>query len=170
MTRPETVERKRLARAYYLIDKHVSCSEDSVSARLVLLENVSCRCSGISIDVYSSVTGYDCANISEDQLIDDLLASIYESGIPVAVALTSLARIELDELGTKRDGSVYTDFRLAEYLASMIMNGYDEGAIIDPSCGTSIVLAACAEYVRRVKGHEADFVANSLYGVDLSAT
>lgn len=170
MTRPETVEHRRLARACCLIEKYVSCFRDPVSARLTLLENVSCRCSGISLDAYSSVTGYDCVTVEEDQLIDDLLISINASGIPVPVALTSLARIELDALGAKRDGSVYTDFRLAEHLADMIMNDYSGGAIIDPSCGTSIVLAACAEHVRHAKGDEANFVTDHLFGVDLSAT
>ena len=44
------------------------------------------------------------------------------------------------ELETKKKGSVYTDFRLAAYLAQTVMPGYSGGAILDPSCGSSILL------------------------------
>ena len=142
MAHPVTAESKRLERACNLVDSFASSRKNPPLARLSLLEAAACRYSGMPVDVYRATTGYDDGiNVDEDY-VDDLVAAIDECGIPTAMALASLARIEENEVETKRNGAVYTDFRLAKYLAATVANRYTGGPIIDLSCGTSIVLAA----------------------------
>lgn len=168
MPHPVTVESKKLEQACDLVDSFANCRKNPSLARLSLLEAVTCRYSGMPVDVYRATTGYDDGIDVDEDHVDDLVAAIDACGIPAAMALASLARIEENEIETKRNGAVYTDFRLAEYLATTVASKYTGGAIIDPSCGTSIVLAACAD----VLGNRYDcvevFVTHNLYGIDLS--
>lgn len=168
MAHPVTVESKRLERANGLIDAFASRCENPDLARLSLLEAASCQHSGMSIDVYRATAGYDDSIDIDDCCIDDLVAAIDSCGIPFSIALASLARIEESEVNTKRNGAVYTDFRLARYLANIVMEQYAGGPIIDPSCGTSIVLVACADELRGRSECLEEFVSESLYGIDLS--
>ena len=168
MAHPATIESKKLSKANTLIDTFVESCEQQATMRLSLLETVSCRYSGISIDVYRAVTGYDCSLDIDEKVVDELVISIDMCGIPAAIALASLARIDEDKISTKRNGAVYTDFRLARYLARAVMNSYSGGPIIDPSCGTSIVLAACADELCGNVERVEEFVAENLYGIDLS--
>ena len=168
MAHPVTVESKRLEQACGLVDSFVNRHKDPSLARLSLLEAAACRYSGIPVDVYRATTGYDDGIDVDEGYVDGLVAAIDTCGIPAAMVLASLARIEESEVETKRNGAVYTDFRLAKYLAATVASRYTGGPIIDPSCGTSIVLAACAgELGNRYGGVEA-FVTQSLYGIDLS--
>ena len=168
MTRLVTVEDSLLKQANDLINSFTSCCEDSALARMSLLEATSCRYSGMPIDMYRAATGYD-DNIDVDRnCVDALVALINACNIPTSMALASLARIEESEISTKRNGAVYTDFRLAKYLAASIADKYSGGPIIDLSCGTSIVLAACANEFGMKSGCIEDFVSENLYGIDLS--
>lgn len=167
MARPVTIEDKKLVRANKLIDAFIRDKGRTESSKLAVLEAVSCRYSGIPLATYRAATAYDDYITVDDAYIDELVAEIDACGMPVAVALASLARIDEGEVSTKRNGSVYTDFRLAKYLAHNVMSGYTSGPIIDPSCGTSIILAACAE--ERCANDNVDtFVSENLYGIDLS--
>ncbi len=167
MAHSATVESRKLRRLNDLIASFVEPVENRALSRLSLLEAVSCRRSGIPVETYRAMTGYDASIDVTDGVVDDLVAAIDECGLPTAIALASLARIEEDEVSTKRNGAVYTDFRLAKYLAHNVMSDYSGGAIIDPSCGTSIVLAACVNEYRGNENVE-DFVAKNIYGIDLS--
>ncbi len=168
MAHPETQEERRLEHAAALIDAALGQERCRPDARLSLLEALSCKRSGLAPDEYRKTTGYSEAFACEKSYLDEINAAIEESGIRYSMALSALARIEDSEVETKRNGAVYTDFRLATYLASAAMHGYVDGAIIDPACGTSIVLCACAEWVYNTHGRADEFVANRLYGVDLS--
>lgn len=168
MAHPATVESKKLSRASELIDAFIENQGQKELARLSLLEVVSCHYSGQQIGAYRTTTGYDDGVDVDSSCVDGLVAAIDACGIPVAVALASLARIEEGEVSTKRNGAVYTDFRLAKYLADTVMRDYSGGPIIDPSCGTSIVLAACAGAFRASGGCVEKFVSENLYGIDLS--
>lgn len=166
MARPDTIEHRKLSGVRASINNAILAVGDHDVAKLTLLEYVSCKYSGISIDSYYEITGYLPAFEPEMDAVEDVCSAISVTGIPFALALSSLARIEMCELDVKKRGSVYTDFRLASYLAQSVMCEYVGGAIVDPSCGTSILLAACAEYVRRSRGDVAKFVSSSLCGVD----
>ena len=168
MAHPATVESKKLSRANELIDAFIESKDQKEQARLSLLETVSCHYSGLSISAYRTATGYDDDIVVDGSCVDGLVAAIDACGIPVAVALASLARIEESEVSTKRNGAVYTDFRLAKYLADTVMRDYSGGSIIDPSCGTSIVLAACANAICDSGGNAEKLVSENLYGIDLS--
>lgn len=168
MAHPVTAENKRLEQAGKLVDSFASCHKDPSLARLSLLEAASCRYSGMPVDVYRATTGYDDGIDVDEDYVDNLVAAIDACGIPTAMALASLARIEESEVETKRNGAVYTDFRLAKYLAATVASRYSGGLIIDPSCGTSIVLAACASELGNRYDCVEDFVTQNLYGIDLS--
>lgn len=162
-----TIEQKALSEANALLTKYCEHFDDKTAARLSVLESVSCKCSGIDIASYEKETGYSRVAGIDNAVIGSILSAIEGSGIPVALALSSLARIEKPEIDTKRNGSVYTDFRLASFAASIAMPKYTGGPIIDPSCGSSIVLAACAIYIEEEAGDASEFVENCVYGVDL---
>lgn len=168
MAHPVTVESKRLEQACGLVDSFVNRHKDPSLARLSLLEAAACRCSGMPVDVYRATTGYDDGIDVDEGYVDGLVAAIDTCGIPAAMVLASLSRIEESEVETKRNGAVYTDFRLAKYLAATIASRYAGGPIIDPSCGTSIILAACAGELGNKYGGVEAFVTQSLYGIDLS--
>lgn len=144
------------------------CGGDAL-ARLSILEAISCRHSGLSLHDYYEVTGYLPSSSWDERLLADLQRAIEASGIQFSLALSALARIEETKITVKRNGSYYTDFRLAENLAENLSSVYDGGLIVDPACGTSIVLAACVECLALVKGvNRSRFVADNIYGVDLS--
>ena len=168
MAHPATVESKRLIKANALVDAFAEACEQQAAARLSLLEAVSCRYSSMPIDDYRAVTGYDCSLDIDEDIVNELVVAINTCGIPPAIALASLARIDEGEVSTKRNGAVYTDFRLAKYLANTMMRDYAGGPIIDPSCGTSIVLAACADAFSVDGRCVEEFVSENIYGIDLS--
>lgn len=168
MSRPATVEGKLLLAADELVDSAVSHAPDRATARLEVLEAVSCHKAGISINNYRSITGYPTTTSLPFSTVEAIYGSLDSCGIPFSLALSSLARMDMDKVQTKRNGAVYTDFRLSSYLASCVMKRYKHGTLIDPSCGTSIVLAACADEHAKKFGTAAAFVSESLYGVDLS--
>ena len=169
MARPDTLETRMLHSAQRMLEDAAAGKQDDPSTRLSILEAVSCRHSGIELKQYQSITGYLRIDDFADDLVESLHGAIAGSGIPFSMALSSLARIDTGEVETKRNGAVYTDFRLANYLARCVMDDYVEGRLIDPSCGTSIILAACAvEYGMRHGSDASSFVAGCLYGIDLS--
>ncbi|MFR7749810.1 MAG: hypothetical protein ACLU1W_03155 [Collinsella sp.] len=162
------MENKLLLAANELIGDAISRASHQATARLELLEQVSCLHSGIPINEYRSTTGYPETTDVDASVAVALHSALLDCGIPFGMALSAVARIEMDEVKTKRNGSVYTDFRLAGYLASSVMGHYTGGPLIDPSCGTSIILAACAEEYAARNGSASTFAASNLYGVDLS--
>ena len=168
MAHPDTIENKRLSDAFKLIEEATADYRDRLAARLCLLEAVSCMRSGIPIDVYRETTGYKATESTDGKYAKTLLALIEDSGISLPLALASLARAELGEVETKKNGAVYTDFRLARYLAKKAMATYKGGPIIDSACGTSILLAACAEEWHSNGQDATQLVAAYIYGVDLS--
>ena len=168
MAHPVTVESKRLEQACGLVDSFANRHKNPSLARLSLLEAAACRYSGMPVDLYRVTTGYDDGIDVDEGYVDGLVAAIDTCGIPAAMALASLARIEESEVETKRNGAIYTDFRLARYLAATVASRYTGGPIIDPSCGTSIVLAACASVLGNRYDCVEAFVTQNLYGIDLS--
>lgn len=168
MAQHGTVEARLLSKANETIEQLIAGEGDGASARLTLLEAVSCRRMGLDVDEYYAVTGYVPEGRCDKDSVEELEQVIASSGVPFTLALSTLSRIEGNEVANKRNGSVYTDFRLARYIAEDVAAAYCGGPIIDPACGTAIVLAACAEYLCNSEDERRSFVANNLYGVDLS--
>lgn len=100
-----------------------------------------------------------------------VVAALQCSGIPPALALSALAREELDASCQRGSGAYHTDFRLAQHLASALQNKLRPGVqVIDPACGagmllSAVSLAACGQ--DRVMA--SDWLASSVHASDLSA-
>lgn len=162
-----TIEGQTLKKAIQIVEDCSSRYENAVIARLSLLEQVSCALSGIPLEVYRNALGYkDYVSVPSD-VVENLIDAIRLASMPYALSLASLANMEANGIETRRRGAIYTDFRLANNLANELMRDYKGGAIIDPACGTSIILAACALKVSSDE-ETSFFVSNHLYGVDLS--
>lgn len=168
MAKIQSFEKVRLSAAEKIIAAYEDSCKSPSTFRLEILEQLAARTSGISEDDYRNITGFARVNEITKSMVDDVEVAIGQAGIPLSVALSSLSRVELDDIEIKKNGSVYTDFRLAKYLAKSVMQNYSVGKIIDPACGSSIVLAAIAEEYSNLKDDVEDFVSNSLFGVDLS--
>lgn len=169
MAHPDTQEKKLLSKANDFIAGAIPQGVNDAVARLSLLEAVVCYKTGFQIEEYRNVTGFaEHFDWGQSEVLK-LTRIIEDIDMPLPLALAGLARIDGGELETKRNGAVYTDFRLAIYLAETAMQKYESGPVIDPACGTAIVLAACANYVRDKEGTAHTFVSKSLYGADLSA-
>lgn len=140
---------------------------DSFGARLALLEEVACSYSGLPIGEYRKVCNSQTAYIFNNADVYGIKLAIDGCGIAPSLALASLSREPLAATIAKSNGSFYTDFRLATYLAGLADNNPKQN-VIDPSCGTGILLAA---YVERMKslGHKvSDIIEHHIFGVDLS--
>lgn len=162
-----TTEGQTLKEAIKIVEDCSSRYDDVVIARISLLEQVSCALSGIPLDAYRNATGYEEFVTIPSNAEKKLLEAIKSVDIPYALSLASLANMETNGIDTRRRGAIYTDYRLANNLAVGLMRDYRGGAIIDPACGTSIILAACALEIGSRK-ETSTFVSNYLYGVDLS--
>lgn len=164
-----TVEDAKLFPIRQFIAEILPPETDAVNASLCLLEQVSCAYSGIDINDYWIIIGNADSVYYPCEVVERVKALISESGISHPLVLSALARVEKQSTEVKKQGSVYTDFRLAQYLASQAIGQADYGSIIDPACGTGVLLAACAVSFKDRGGDSADFVANKLYGVDCDA-
>lgn len=102
MAHPDTTEKKRLLAASAVIADATSGLNNYAEAKLTLLEYVSCSYSGISITDYFRVTGYTPAFEPANETVSKLRVEIDACGIAYPVALSALARIDLDELETKK--------------------------------------------------------------------
>lgn len=168
MAKIQSFEKARLSAAEKIITAYEDSCKSPSTFRLEILEELAARTSGILESDYRNITGFARINEITKSMVDDVEVAIGQAGIPLSVALSSLSRVELDDIEIKKNGSVYTDFRLAKYLAKSVMHNYSVGKIIDPACGSSIVLAAIAEEYSILKDDVEGFVSNSLFGVDLS--
>lgn len=168
MARNNTVEAKFLEKVNKTIDTLIAGEKDGAIARLSLLEAVVCRSIRLNSDEYYAVTHYAHECHCDENSVEKLRLEIVSSGIPFSLALAALARIDGDDVANKRSGSVYTDFRLARYIAEDVASVYRGGPIVDPACGTATILAACAEYLLNSEYERRAFAVHNLFGVDLS--
>lgn len=168
MTAVRTVESDALKHVAETIQAVTGSLSNSDNAKLELLEMVSCLYSGFKYEDYCRILGIMPAFNFADEIVEIVVSSIQESGISYSFALSALSRIEENPADNKRRGSYYSDFRLASYLASKIPIEALCGKIIDPACGTGILLVACALRVGTVRDNLDEYIGNNLYGIDLS--
>ena len=169
MAKALTYEANALRNTYEVVQSIISSAEDPDIAKLELLEWVSCEISGINIVDYYSVLGIKSKYRYRKSTIIEVINNIKDSGIQLPLALCSLARIEDEQAKVRRTGSYYSDFRLASYLASKVPMDNPQAKIIDPACGTGVLLVACALQARTFHKDLDEYIADNLYGIDLNA-
>jgi Alw26I/Eco31I/Esp3I family type II restriction m6 adenine DNA methyltransferase len=141
---------------------------------LILLEQVSSLIGGFDIKAYHNL-------INEKELEYDFQAAqniankILASTLPASVLLGILATEKLNEISQKNKGVYYTDYRLAEKMADMLLvkfktlieTGNDAPKLIDPSCGSGILLCAFLEKAKHIQPVE-QLITHTIHGSDIS--
>lgn len=147
------------------------CPEiDQTDARLTVLEAAAAAVGGWSIEEFWAATDRDRSTMRSDPepWADKLLSSIADTPIPTALALSALSREVLAPSQQRRTGAYYTDWRLAELLASTsVPTVKAEGPWIDTACGSGVLLAAAAMQVPSGDRRDA-LIRDKLVGADLS--
>tara|TARA_R110002033_G_scaffold84993_1_gene135427 strand:+ start:1788 stop:3971 length:2184 start_codon:yes stop_codon:yes gene_type:complete len=119
--------------------------EYAFEARLLYLECVSSIFGGYDIKNFHHTFKID-SFLSYEVLIEgalELEVLIREVSVPTALVLSSLATQPIPEHERKSSGAYYTDYRLALHVAKEGNKLWDKHRpIIDPACGTGILLAA----------------------------
>lgn len=144
---------------------------DATSARLTILEAVAARAGGWSLDDYWTTLERDTSGLRSEPMLwaDRILASIQATTIPVALALSALSREVLSTSQQRKTGAYYTDWRLAEMLASnSVPNVRARGPWIDTACGTGVLLAAAVMQLPAGAVRD-EVIRNWLVGADLSS-
>lgn len=136
MSRPQTHEQRLL----YKADQYLSCLAHTHEERLEILEAVAASKSHCDIIEYWKAFDFSCVNV-DASVVNNLLQYIEESGIPVSMAISSLAREPLSIEEQKKNGVFYTDFRLAKFIADDCRDKISiESAVADFAAGTGILI------------------------------
>ena len=139
-------------------------------ARFQILEAAAAKIGGFPLRALRS------AEDSEDYLAPLanvpvlLLKTLSKTGIHPSLCLAILSQPRLYAMERRSQGVYYTDFRLAQYLASRLQNRTKANfRLIDPACGTGVLLVASAIHFsdnsKRLRDH---LLAEVLCGMDLS--
>ena len=119
----KSLEQRLLAPTDRLLDEAAAellPGADATSARLTILEAVSSRTGGWSLDDYWTTMERDTSELRLEPIpwADKILASVQATTIPVALALSALSREVLPTNQQRKTGAYYTDWRLAQMLAA----------------------------------------------------
>lgn len=139
-------------------------------ARLIVLEAVAANIGGWDVNEFWEATSHDRSSVRSDPTpwADKVLASIADTPIPTALALSALSREVLSPSEQRKTGAYYTDWRLAELLAETSVPAVKtDGAWIDTACGSGVLLAAAAMQVPAGKRRD-NVIRDHLVGADLS--
>lgn len=180
MSAPTPLEDALLRPATDLLDGVLSDLGDQHGARLDVLEGCASRLGGFCLASFRDLDELPRAVPTADALgaADKVLPAIRESGVHPSLALTALARPRVAASERRTTGAYYTDWRLAQHLAAgMVREHRPRDRVIDPACGTGILLVAFAlqlserDAVTRFiadEVHAADLAPAALRGVKLS--
>lgn len=171
----KSVESTVLAKVERILDEAASSTlpeEDPTHARLSILEVVSGVYAGWSVESFWA--GSWCRSGAPFKSVplvwaERVLEAIEATPIPVPLALAALSREVLPPGQQRKTGAYYTDWRLAQLLASQAVSASNQSGLwVDPACGTGILLVAVALTVQA--GPERDrVIRDCLTGADLSA-
>lgn len=169
----KSLEQRLLAPTDHILEKAATAifpQVERANARLAVLEAVSSAVGGWDLADYQrlSLQDHPPAPIDAALWTEKLLASIDDTGIPIALALSALSREVISHSQQRKTGAYYTDWRLAEMLAaSSVPDVTAEGPWIDPACGTGTLLAAAVMQIPAgpLRDH---VIRNRLCGADLS--
>lgn len=172
MSAPVPVEDGLLADVETLVVGALADSSDH-GARLDLLEAVAAELGGFSLRNYRRADDI-ARTLSEREIVGaatQIADALRRTPIHPALALTSLARAPMTVAERRKAGAYYTDFRLAQFLASRCIQRYSPGArVIDTASGTGILLVATALAVCNGQDEIDRFIAESVHAADLSST
>lgn len=169
-----SVEESHLRSTNELLDQaaRAVCPFGELSdARLTVLEAVAAAIGGWNLEDFWDLSQQGRPDFHSDPhpWADKLLSSIADTPIPVSLALSALSREIIPSAQQRKSGAYYTDWRLAEQLASQsVPMVRSDGLWIDPACGSGVLLAAAAMIVQ--SGEKRDYIIREkLTGADLSA-
>lgn len=169
-----SIEESHLRPTNALLDQaaHAVCPFAELSdARLTVLEAVAAAVGGWNLEAFWDISQQGRPELQSDPhpWADKLLSSISDTPIPVSLALSALSREVLPATQQRKSGAYYTDWRLAEQLASQsVPMVRTDGLWIDPACGSGVLLAAAVMSLQ--PGKKRDLVIREkLTGADLSA-
>lgn len=172
MSAPRPFEESLLRVARGTLDEAARNYTDPNSAALSVLEAAASRLGGFSYEGFRSRFAIADVVPPADALevADRILRELARTPIHTSLALSALARPILNPSEQRTTGAYYTDFRLAEHVASLVAPHVRDGArVIDPACGTGILLVAVT---LRACGPDryrlANWLAHSVYAADLS--
>lgn len=166
MSRPQTHEQRLL----YKADQYLSYFAHTHEERLQILEAVAATKSHCDVTEYWKLFDFSCVDI-DASVVNKLLKHIEESGVPVSMAISSLAREPLSVEEQKKNGVFYTDFRLAKYIAKDCSDKIKEkSTVADFAAGTGILIVGIAEeYKQKFPKLFDTWIAHRLYAFDLSS-
>jgi SAM-dependent methyltransferase len=141
-------------------------------ARLQVLEACAARIGGFELKTFQRAFNVEPL-LTPQRLVDlagPVVAEIQKSGIHPALALSALSREVLTEADRKTTGAYHTDFRLARMLARVAVPGLTGSSkVIDPACGTGILLVALAiEVCGMDRKKLSSWLKQSVFAADLS--
>ena len=165
MSRPQTHEQRLL----YKADQYLSCLAHTHEERLQILEAVAAAKSHCDVTEYWKSFDFPCVDI-DVSVINEMIQYIEASGIPIPMAISSLAREPLSVEQQKKNGVFYTDFRLAKFIAEDCWSKISkDSTVADFAAGTGILIVGIAEEYKQKFPHFFDrWIAHKLYAFDLS--
>lgn len=173
MAAPRPLEQSILDKTEGLLARFVVASSAPAVARLEILEAAASIAGGWSLQEFrrrrSDEYGID-PDLAE-HIAAGIIKAIDQTTIPIPLALSSLARPDMEATDRRQAGVYYTDFRLAQYVAHGLIRPLGKkDLVIDPAAGTGILLAAAglvaAKFSRSRASH---FVERQACAADLDA-
>lgn len=169
MSVPRPLEVEYLAAAESILN--TSCARFEL--RIQVLEAASSIFGGFNLTAFHDAFEIE-GMYPEDKLLEmaaPLVSAIKDCPIHHALALSALARENLQEHNRKSTGAYHTDFRLAKRLAQLALPKLTwESKVIDPASGAGILLAALTyELCGTDKDKIAYWLSNGVYAADLSS-
>lgn len=167
MSRPQTQEQLLLSNALKIINQFSSDYEK----RMQLLEALVAQVAGFNVEKY-----WETFNITAKldsnfiTVVSSLKEAIIESNIPMALAVSSLAREPIPIHLQKKQGAFYTDYRIAKFVAEdCLPHLKEDSCVADLAAGSGILLSAIAElYYQNYPHNYNDWISNNIYAYDLS--
>lgn len=170
----KSLEQRLLGPADQLLDQAAAdvCPDiEQTDARLTVLEAAAAAVGGWHLEDFWDATNQDRSAMRSDPApwADKVLASIADTPIPTALALSALSREIVTASQQRTTGAYYTDWRLAELLASTSVPAVRaDGPWVDTACGSGVLLAAAAMQMPAGERRDA-VIRDKLAGADLSA-
>ncbi|MGZ3459522.1 MAG: Eco57I restriction-modification methylase domain-containing protein, partial [Archangium sp.] len=149
MSSPRPLEEQLLTPALQVLAEATREHSGAAHAtQLDILEAAASRLGGFSLEGYRKVFPGDYRLKTRAALApaEALVDALRRTPLPPALAVSALARPLVSASEQRRSGAYYTDFRLAQALAKAARPHLVDGArIIDPACGTGILLVAAVQ-------------------------